>query len=200
MEFSNREIKDLLKAWFFISLAFTILLSEDISYRGISFSTSLLTFFILSSLTVGLAFLFHEIMHKAVAQKYGKKAEFRAFDKMLVLALVMSFFNFILAAPGAVMIHGVLSKEENGKTSLAGPLTNLILGLAFFIPFFFINLEGILGTFVMLGFTINIILAFFNLLPIPGFDGRKILDWNRGLYFVLISISVLLFFISIANI
>lgn len=175
MKFSEREIKELVKAWFFISLAFAILFSGGLTFN-------LLKTFILSGLTVGLAFLFHELMHKTLATKYGLKAEFKAFDKMLWLALLFSFFGFIIAAPGAVMLSGRLSKEKNGKISLVGPLTNLILAAIFLIPLIFFNFQGILNTFLTFGFRINSLLALFNILPIPGFDGWKVLDWNKGIY------------------
>jgi Zn-dependent protease len=173
MKFTKKEIKELLKAWFFISLAFAIL------FAGLE---NLLRGFILSGLTVGLAFLFHEIMHKALAIKYGLEAEFRAFDKMLWLALLFSFFGFIIAAPGAVMIKGRLSKEKNGKISLAGPMTNISLAGVFLILLISLNPEGIFSLFLDFGFRINSLLALFNILPIPGFDGSKVLKWNKLVY------------------
>src|SRR3989338_3366664 len=101
MKFSHKEIKDLFAAWFFISLAFAILLSGGLT----SFSVSSLIFsFLVSSIVVGVSFLAHEIMHKYLAQKYGLQAEFHAFYNMLFLALLISFFGFIIAAPGAVFI------------------------------------------------------------------------------------------------
>ena len=190
MRFSKIEIKELAKAWIFISLAFTILFSGGLA--GLSLSSSFLIFFLLSGLTVGLAFLFHELMHKSVAQKYGFRAEFRAFDKMLWLSLIMSFFGFIIAAPGAVVIEGRMDKDKNGKISLAGPLSNLILALIF-MPFFFMNLSGLLETFVMLGFRINSLLALFNILPIQGFDGKKVLAWNKIAYFLVFILAAILF-------
>ena len=52
---------------------------------------------------------------------------------MLVLAILMSFFGFIFAAPGAVVIKAsYIHPSKNGKISLAGPLTNIILALLFF--------------------------------------------------------------------
>ena len=192
MKFSKIELRDLFFAWILISLAFAILLSgSDLSnISGLAIS------FFVSALTVGISFLFHELSHKFLAQRYKLWAEFRAFYNMLFFAIILSFFGFIIAAPGAVMIKGSLSKEKNGKISLAGPLTNIILALIF-LPFFFIITEGVLGLIFRYGLVINSLLAVFNLLPIPGFDGSKVYEWNPIIYALAGFVALGLFIISI---
>src|SRR3989344_8947872 len=128
-ETSRTEIIDIAKAWVVISAAFAIVLTRDNL-----FSAQLFFNFLLSGLTVGIGFLFHELSHKVIAQRYGAIAEFRAFNPMLLLALAMSFFGFIFAAPGAVMIAGGhINIKRNGIISIAGPITNLILAVIFFL-------------------------------------------------------------------
>ena len=123
---SNREIKDISKAWFAISIAFGILLS------GASiFSVKFYSSFIIASLSVGIGFIFHEMGHKLMAQRYGCFAEFRAFNTMLLLAVVMAFLGFVIAAPGAVMIAGPVGKRRNGKISAVGPAMNMAIALMF---------------------------------------------------------------------
>lgn len=178
MRFSNREIKDLLFAWLMISLAFAILFS------GLSFTSVFLISLIISGLTAGIGFLFHELMHKYFAQKYGLKAEFHASYNMLFLAVLFSFFGFIIAAPGAVMIYGNLTREKNGRVSLAGPMTNIVLAVLFLIPLLLFSLEGILELFFSYGLMINSLLGLFNLIPVMPFDGSKIYVWNKGIYFI----------------
>jgi len=119
---SDTEIRDLIKAWIAISFAFAIVLRGGI---GLSFYQV----FIVSAITVGTGFLLHELGHKIVAQRYGCFAEFRSFDQMLVLAVIMSFFGFVFAAPGAVMISGPVGVRRNGKISAAGPIVNLAFSL-----------------------------------------------------------------------
>ena len=128
MRFSALELQHLFRAWLVISIAFAILLSG-----GFSFSTQFLGAVIMAAITVGLGFLLHGLGHKFLAQRYGCIAEFRAFDTMLLLALLMSFFGFILAAPGAVFIHGNVNAARNGRISAIGPLVNIILAFAFFV-------------------------------------------------------------------
>jgi|TARA_B100001971_G_C18207136_1_gene548347 Zn-dependent protease len=187
---SEVELKDLLKAWLAISFAFAILFSG-----GLSFSFGFYYVFIVSSLTVGIGFLFHEIAHKLTAQHYGCFAEFRSFDTMLILAVLMSFLGFIFAAPGAVMISGPVGKRRNGRISMAGPLTNIILSLLFF-SLMSVPVPSLLKPVLFIGFFINSLLALFNMIPIGNFDGRKVLIWNKFVYGTMAAASVILFFIS----
>ncbi len=174
MKTSNIEIRDIIKAWIAISIAFTIA-------SRTSFPYDVYSIFIISSLTVGVGFLLHELGHKIVAQRYGYFAEFRSFDNMLILAVVMSFFGFIFAAPGAVMISGKISRKKNGRISAAGPLVNLALALVFLL-LSFLQLPALVKTAAYYGFMINSWFAIFNLLPFWLFDGYKIWKWNKTAY------------------
>ncbi len=189
MKFSKIEREHLFKAWVAISLAFGIVLSGGIS--GI-FGPNLLTMIIISALTVGVGFLAHEIAHKYVAQKYHCYAEFRAFDTMLILAIFMSFFGFVFAAPGAVMIRGVINRERNGKISIAGPITNIIIALFFLL---LLNLS-ILPMLSKYGLLINAWLALFNMIPFGNLDGAKVLRWDKKIYGITTAVALILLLLS----
>lgn len=180
---SDKEIYDIVKAWFVISLAFTILLAESL------ISPEAIVYFFIAAFTVGTGFLFHELAHKFVAQKYRCWAEFRSFDHMLVLALVFSFFGFILAAPGAVMIKGSMLKKEYGHISAAGPLMNFLLaGIFFVISFSPVDIIALTGNY---GFLINTWLGLFNLIPFAMFDGAKIFRWNKVIWGCMVAVGIL---------
>jgi len=134
-------------------------------------------------LTVGAAFLFHELGHKSVAQRFGCTAVYRAWTAGLVLALAFAIFTpFIFAAPGAVYIHKkYLTVRENGLISLAGPMVNFLLAFVFLGVIFMFPAFGTVG---MLGFQINMFLGMFNMLPFPPLDGYSVLNWNKVTWMV----------------
>jgi len=183
MKFSQIEKQDLFKAWLMLSIAFAIVMG------GFSFTFQFAIQMAIAAITVGLGFLLHEMGHKFLAQEYGCIAEFRANMQMLVLAVLMSFFGFIFAAPGAVFISGRhINTEKNGKISAMGPLMNIILALIF-LGFLFYFPDSIL---VYYGFLINSWLALFNMIPFAIFDGAKILRWNKVVYGIMVAVSFLL--------
>ncbi len=196
MKFTSAELKDLTAAWLMISLAFAILLSgaDTIFINPMLFFLS----FAIAALTAGIGFLLHEVMHKYVAQQYGLMAEFRAFYNMLFLAIALSFFGFIIAAPGAVIIQsyrGYISREKNGKISLAGPMTNILLAVLFLALILLFKPTGIFNMMFSYGLTINSLLALFNLIPFIPFDGKKVWDWNKSVYFASVAAALFLFLI-----
>ena len=180
---SKKEIVDIIKAYVAISLAFGILLFK---------SEGAISFFI-AAIGVGFGFLLHELAHKVVAQYYRLFAEFRSFDQMLILAILMSFFGFVFAAPGAVMIHGFVNKERNGKISIAGPGVNIILAIIFLTLGVFFG-KNVIFTY---GYMINVWLALFNMIPFGNFDGSKILKWDKKIYFGFLAVCVFLFITSL---
>jgi Zn-dependent protease len=186
MRFSCVEIRHLLRAWVFVSLAFAILMT------GFSLDARFGIAILFSAITAGLGFLGHELMHKYVAQRYGCWAEFRANDLMLGLMVLLSFFGFIFAAPGGVFISNHVTWRKNGIIALAGPLTNIVLGVLF-AGLIFVLPAGLqpLGLY---GMNINFWLGFFNMLPFPGIDGSKVLAWNKAVYATVLIASILLAF------
>ncbi|MBI3034262.1 hypothetical protein HYY72_03815 [Candidatus Woesearchaeota archaeon] len=183
---SPHEFFQLAKAWFFVSLAFGILLN-----KGIALSPGFFFLMGVSAVTVGLGFLLHEMAHKVVALRYGCRAEFRSFDFMLVLAVLMSFFGWILAAPGAVFIQGNVNSRKNGIISAVGPLMNILLTIIFFIVLLFTTSQTA-GYIAFYGMEINAWLALFNLIPIMNLDGTKVLQWSKAYYFILLAFSFFL--------
>jgi len=191
LKFSKIELHDLTKAWIAVSIAFAIALGGGIAV--IAPNSNFLLSIVIAALTVGTGFLLHEMGHKVVAQRYGCFAEFRADNFMLFLAVITSLFGFVFAAPGAVVIAGRVSRERNGKISVAGPLVNIVLALGFLGVGIFVQ-DGFIGTLATFGALVNSWLAVFNLIPIWILDGKKVLDWNKGVYALVMGLAILLFF------
>ncbi len=188
--FSRMEVRDIVIAWVGLGLAFFFAIVGVGSVlagsggRAICESVgkvclSQTQVFTISLATVGTGFVLHELSHKFTAQRYGFWAEFRMWPMGLVLALVTSMIGFIFAAPGATYISGTnISEAENGKISLAGPLTNVLVAVAFlpvlvFGHSFFLAYLGYEGVFI------NIFLALFNMLPVMPLDGAKVFRWSK---------------------
>ncbi|MBI4158982.1 site-2 protease family protein [Candidatus Woesearchaeota archaeon] len=183
---SKKEIIDITKAWVAISIAFAFVLRDP--------STSLVKSLFISSIAVGFGFLLHELAHKVVAQRYGCWAEFRSWDIMLVFAIVLSYFTkWVFAAPGAVFISGFVGIPRNGRISVAGPITNLVLAV-FFLILLIISSNSLVITIAQYGISVNTWLAIFNMLPFGPLDGKKVLAWNKTVYFTVLGIAILMMF------
>ena len=190
--FTKKEIRDLIISFIVIALGFTILYSNgDYSHITLIFPIVMIG--------VGAGFIFHELGHKFSAMHYGYYAEYELWPTGLLIALVSSFFGFIFAAPGAVVIYSNgMEERTNGIISIAGPLVNIALGLIFFIILgslgnpIYTETGDILSLICVLGTRINFFLAAFNLLPIPPLDGSKVLSWSVPIWVITFAIAAIL--------
>ncbi len=191
---SPLERRDLIIAWIAISVAFMILFVRNAFTRtGGLEPLIMLSFFLIALLTVGVAFVLHELAHKYSAMRYGFWAEFRMDPGMLVVAVAMAaLVGIVFAAPGATMISGYsITKRENGIISAWGPATNLILLVPFAGIFAAGSLtgDGLISIFGLIGLQVNAMIAAFNMLPVGNLDGSKILAWNPAIFIVMIAVS-----------
>lgn len=190
---SSAELTDLLLSLAALVIAFSIL-----GERRLPGAEAIL----ITALGVGTGFLLHELAHKFVAMHFGYWAEYRANRMGLILVIAMAFAGFIFAAPGAVMISRTSApqnfysqdpfgqeelirqeKKEELLISLAGPMTNIILAIVFFLLLVGSARTGSpwqnAASFALF---INLTLAAFNLLPFGPLDGKKIYDSNRTVW------------------
>ncbi|ADB60510.1 peptidase M50 [Haloterrigena turkmenica DSM 5511] len=187
LTFSDRELIDLAVAWLTLSVAFSLIFVPI--HRGGSSVGYFLGMVGLSLVTVGVAFLLHELAHKVVAIEHGQLAEFRADYQMLFLALMGALVGFLFAAPGAVYHRGRITQRENAMIALAGPVTNHLLAVMF-LPL--VLLPAPLGTIGQMGVWINLVLAAFNMIPFGPLDGKSVYDWHKGVFALVFVPSVLL--------
>jgi len=191
VKFTSNEIRDIIISTLVIAFVFAFIFSG----RNIGATITLMP---VTLVAVGLGFIFHELAHKYVAIRYGYWAEYKMWLEGLFLALVTAVvFGFVFAAPGAVYIHGTYIREdENGKISLAGPVTNLILALLFIMLMHLSAFSGIFYYLFALGATVNSFLAFFNLIPFSVLDGAKVFHWNRLIWIVTMAFAFLLMILT----
>jgi len=164
---------------------------------GISFIPQILDLSVLILFSLAIIFTFsffiHEIAHKVSAQRYGLWAEFRLtlFGSLLTLLSMIPFAFFKIISPGAVMIAGPITKKEAGKTAAAGPLTNITLSTICTAIF----ATGAPSTIAIIaGFSawINAIIALFNLIPFGILDGFKVFRWNKVVWALAFTASLIL--------
>jgi Zn-dependent protease len=182
------EAWELLKSTLIVGLVFTIAAKPpmDPQYISLVFAVSLAA--------AGAGFFIHELAHKFVAQRMGYWAQYRG-GQFPYMSVLFAFAGWILLSPGAVEITGgyrPLTKKASGIISLAGPATNMLLSIMFFglslVP------DPIIRAVGSFGYSINIWLAVFNTLPVPGFDGAKIKAWNKIAYVLFGLAAAVLFF------
>ena len=191
---ASDEFKQFLIADAVLIFAFSLTVTGGIFsfVKSPSASISNFLYFVpIMALVVTVSFIFHELMHKLVAQHYGAIAGFRTFPMGLAITFATSLFGFLFAIPGATMIYvQSFTKRQNGLVSLAGPLTNFVVFGIFAAVGIYFNVLGsgvqqtYLSTTVSFGLFISIILAFFNMLPMQPLDGSKVLAWSVPVYLV----------------
>ena len=193
MGFSQAEFKDLGIAMLVLSIAFALAFSggvQNIDWIAFPFV------FIIATIAVLTAFVFHELAHKFMAQRFGCWAEFRSWQAGLMIALVFSMMGGLFAAPGAVWIRGNVTKSQNGMISAAGPMTNIMIALAAFGTSFLMGDSDIRFIVFFIGY-VNAFVGGFNMIPFMPFDGAKIVKWNIGIYVVMV--VLVLFLIAIGR-
>lgn len=202
---SRTEIRDILIAFAVLTFDLVLILGGTTvlaagSSAGISFNASIVVLAAAAALT---GFLAHELAHKVAAQRRHCWAEFRMFPMGLVLSVFTAFVGFLFAAPGATMVGGMYDIRSWGRTSLAGPVTNLVFGTAFFGGAYAAAFFGAgpfpLYALIILAF-FNAWFAAFNLIPLGPLDGRKVLNWNPTVWVLAMTASAALAALAYATV
>jgi Zn-dependent protease len=144
--------------------------------------------YLIPALLIGL--IGHELAHAAVAVARGDQTP--RLDGRLSLdpshhldplgTIAIFFIGFGWAKPVRINPYRMRSPLDPALVALAGPLANLLIAYVLSIP---IKLALIAGSFnassppwrlLQVAFILNVVLAVFNLLPIPPLDGYSFLS------------------------
>jgi Zn-dependent protease len=194
-KFSRIEVTHIIISMLVLTVAFSFAITQNNLLWGAQngFNLEALPFgLLLSFLAVAIAFFFHEIAHKFMAQRHGLWSEYRMFPQGLLIALFLGLFTgFVFAAPGAVMFRGGSRDYETGKIAMSGPLANIVIAGVTLLLYLFVFFEDqLLGLIVGFICFINAFLATFNLLPFGPLDGTKIIRWNATVWIIMLIISI----------
>lgn len=136
--------------------------------------------------------ILHEVSHGAVALLFGDPTAQRAgrltlnpvshidpFWTIMVPAMMILTTGqaFGMAKPVPVNPSKMRDPRNHSLlTSLAGPATNLVLAALAYLCFRGLQLQGTWAEIVALFGVANVVLAVFNLLPIPPLDGSAVVE------------------------
>jgi Zn-dependent protease len=152
-----------------------------------------------AAIPVLFAITLHEVAHGWVARRFGDRTA-EMLGRLTInplkhidpigtvvvpaIALMTTGFLFGWAKPVPVAIRNLRNpRRDMMLVAAAGPSANIVMAIfwAFFIKLVAMSgLEGMTAVFFMtmgqIGVFINVILAVFNMLPIPPLDGGRVLS------------------------
>lgn len=144
----------------------------------------------------GVTTIIHEVAHWLVANRYSTNSELQFWGfGTIIMFLTAWLFGDVFAQPTLTVTQSEtpLERRETGLVMIAGPLISLIFAL---VSLTLIPGGGVLATAGTIGFSMNLLLCVYSLLPIKPLDGEGVYQWNKGIW-ALFFIPVLVTYIAV---
>jgi Zn-dependent protease len=153
--------------------------------------TSALVALIVIVVILLIAFPFHELAHAVVADKLGDDTPrlagrltlnpIKHLDPLGAVLFLVLGFGWATTPINPLNFRGNW-RAKNALVAIAGPIANILLAIIFALIFRVLSVGGESDSFVIrviqlacfIAVSINLLLAFFNLIPVPPLDGSKI--------------------------
>ncbi len=159
------------------------------------FETVTISQVIFPFLIVILSIILHEVAHGYAAYIQGDETAHRAgrltlnplphIDMMgSVIVPLLALFSFGTlfgwAKPVPYNPHNIRTRIGHAFVAAAGILTNILVAILAIVAYKTLAVQGLMtpgfGTAIITIIMVNVSLAFFNLIPIPPFDGMAIIE------------------------
>lgn len=142
---------------------------------------------------VCISLMAHELSQKLIARRLELETTFKAWGSGLLINILLAAIGGFFPAHGSTYVkqldYRYKSKDKMGVVFSVGPLVSLFFAFTFWSLSIF-STSSLLVASGRVGYTFNLFLVIFNLVPIKaagGFvwDGKKILNWNKVIWIAL---------------
>jgi Zn-dependent protease len=183
---SKRELAVIVASAVIFTLAF--MLKDRLAIEG----TTILVFILMG----GMATVAHELSHRFFARRWQGQSEFQFWGLGTVMMLLTAgLFGTVFAKPSRALTASTeqMTASQGAFVATAGPMANVLFALASVL---IIPLGGILTLIGQAGFSMNLLAAVFDMVPMVPMDGKKLFAYSKFLWAVMF-IPLILLYIAI---
>jgi GNAT superfamily N-acetyltransferase/Zn-dependent protease len=188
----NDEVWHFIAAWLGVSLVWLI------QALRVGQPSMLLPFLFV---VAGVSLSAHELSQKLVGRQLGLETTFKAWGSGILFSSMLAIVGSFFPAYGSTYIKQLdwrydPAEKETGVFFAVGSSVSLVLAFVFWVVSS-ITSSSLFTALGNIGYTMNLIIVVFNLIPLQAagglvWDGKKIFEWNKGVWLILLASTVVL--------